>query len=134
MHFALIIVQTYSTLILCDTSSASFNQPPYSNAHGGNQSSESFISTSAADKPSGDPETFGRPEPKSYTVIPLQPGRVAYIEYLIDRYAVAGSIKPVSSPNVPEYNYVLYWSFKATESNSKEIKARLGIDVCFCEI
>ena len=67
--------------------------------------------------------------PKDYTAIPLVPHRVVQVGEAIHDLAVQGSIRTITDQYRPEYNFVLYWSFKATLSAARDLQQKLGNDV-----
>ncbi|KAL6719415.1 hypothetical protein ACLMJK_003655 [Lecanora helva] len=63
-----------------------------------------------------------------YTVFPVKPAKVREVLQKIKLYAEGGLVETQRSLNYPEFGGVLYWRFRATESNARMLKQALGLD------
>ena len=69
------------------------------------------------------------PEPKEYTVFPLKPQKVPQVDTAIKAFAVKDSVRMITDQYAPDYHYVLYWQFKATEHAAQGLRQQIGTDV-----
>lgn len=62
-------------------------------------------------------------------MFPQIPQRVASVGNKIKALAVEGSVKTITDRYRREYNYILYWEFRATQHDAQELVKQLGSDV-----
>lgn len=77
----------------------------------------------------GNPDIAANTPTKTFIVIPLNPSRTTQVHVAINAFAIKDSIKTIKARNRSAYDYVLYWSFKATESAAENLEEALGSDV-----
>ena len=103
------------------TQNISDNADPLTQAAPLNMSSSSGLSSTAG--------LVAINAPKDYTVIPLKPDSVRAVKDKIMAFAVSGSVKTITDKYRPEYNYVLYWSLRASSLNAQFLQEELDDNV-----
>ncbi|KAL9616093.1 MAG: hypothetical protein Q9204_008616, partial [Flavoplaca sp. TL-2023a] len=73
-------------------------------------------------------EQLASPDEIEYTVFPLKPGRaiVEAAENAIKHFAVKDTVRTITDRYRRDFNYVLYWQFRATEVNAEQLRTTLA--------
>jgi hypothetical protein len=89
----------------------------------------SLASPSFSSAPSANTGLAVNPEVREYTVFPQQPQKVAQVASAIQAFAVQDSVRTITDKYRPEYDYILYWQFRALPDAAQQLREQLGSDV-----